>query len=188
MAEEEQQINNTEQTEQSSENPKKSNKIVIILTISLLLLSGLGTAYFFGLLNFSNKAQKSEDQKIIEQGKLKIKNKEDLMNSKSSKIIPPEKITYFKFPDMTVNLKGKNNFVKLSFTIELLQKEDEKTITTYLPRIIDQLQLFLRDLKYSDFNGGGAIVKLKHAIELRINNVISPLKIYNVLIQELLIQ
>lgn len=184
---EEQQPNNNEQQE-TIEPAKKSNKLVIISTILILLLSGVGAAWFFGLLNFSNQQKSSEEQKKAEQEKLKAKNREDLINSKSPQIIPPEKITYFKFPDMTVNLKGKNNFVKLSFTIELLQKEDEKTITTYLPRIIDQLQLFLRDLKYADFNGGGAIVKLKHAIELRINNVISPLKIYNVLIQELLIQ
>lgn len=187
MAEEEQTNLNNEQIENPEPN-KKSNKLIITFTVLILLISGIGAAWFFGLFNFSNQTKNTEEQKKQVEEKLKAQNKEDLINSKSSKIVPPEQITYFKFPDLTVNLKGKNSFVKLSFTIELLKKEDEKIITTYLPRIIDQLQIFLRDLKYADFSGGGAIVKLKHAIELRINSVISPLKIYNVLIQGLLIQ
>lgn len=180
----------------SKDSGGKKSKILIILLIILIIASLVGFGMFFGFLNFdkifNHQTEKSETTEIVEE-KEPQKNPEEINEQKddvlySTKSRSPIELTYFNLPDITVNLRNKNGFLKIGLVLELNSKDDEKIINSFLPRIIDQLQLFFRDLVHDDFIGSAALTKLKESIEIHINNIISPAKIYNVLINSVLVQ
>ena len=100
--------------------------------------------------------------------------------------------SYYIMPDVLVNLSSSEGdrqlFLKLKLTLEAEDPEMFHDIPKLLPRITDQYQMFLRELRVDDLNGSAGGYRLRTELLRRINLAISPAQIDAVLVEELLVQ
>lgn len=103
---------------------------------------------------------------------------------------PPKPLVFFDLPDFLVNLNSgphRANFLKLTISLQIPTQQDSLRIQAVLPRIIDNCQIFLRQLRVEDLQGAAGIYRLREELLKRINAV-SPVKVEDVLFKEMLVQ
>lgn len=152
------------------ETKKGSNKMLLIIAALVLLLGGGGAAaYFLGV--FGGDETQTEEAKKEE--------KEDI------------KAAFLKIPDMIVNLSssdGQPRYLRLSVQLELKGEEDKASVETVMPRVVDQFQTYLRELRVRDLRGSAGIYRLQMELLSRVNAAAYPIEVQDVLFQEILIQ
>lgn len=101
---------------------------------------------------------------------------------------------FFEVPDILVNVAssgGKPAFLKLAVSLELEGGTDETAaehLEPIMPRVVDQLQTYLRELRMEDLSGSAAMFRLKEELLRRVNLAAEPIKIKSVLFREMIIQ
>ncbi len=101
------------------------------------------------------------------------------------------KPSYYSMPDMLVNLDThgrKATVLKLSVIIEVGTPEDMKAMEDKLPRVVDEFQTFLREIRVEDLRGSAGIYRLRQELLIRIKPAVAPIKVKDVLFKELLVQ
>jgi len=158
----------------SSELPGGKKKLVIIIAAVLLLaVGGLAAAYFTGLF-----------QPLIEWiagGEEKKKDK-DAVN---------EAAVFFPLEELIVNLNTggrKSTFLKLRVSLELDSAKDVSRIEAVMPRVMDNFQVYLRELRVEDLKGSAGMYRLREELLIRVNSAAAPAKVNDVLFKELLVQ
>ena len=100
-------------------------------------------------------------------------------------------VVFYNLPDMIVNLNSagrKSNFLKLSVSLELQQQGDVSKIESVMPRIVDNFQTYLRELRVEDLRGSSGIFRLREELLTRINVAAAPTKVNDILFKEVLVQ
>lgn len=101
-------------------------------------------------------------------------------------------VVMYDVPPFTVNMLdsggGAQHFLKAKLALELASEPDKVEVEKLLPRLQDDWQNFLRQLRPDDVEGSGAMQRLKEALLLRANQVLAPVVVHNVLFRELLVQ
>ncbi|MCE9521822.1 MAG: flagellar basal body-associated FliL family protein [Alphaproteobacteria bacterium] len=100
---------------------------------------------------------------------------------------------FFEVPDILVNVAAggdKPAFLKLSVSLELEGEGEEATaaVEPLMPRIVDQLQTYLRELRVEDLSGSAATFRLKEELLRRVNLAVEPVKVKDVLFREMIVQ
>ena len=149
-------------------------KLVLFVVLPILLLGGAGAGvYFSGLLDsFLGEAPTEEEQ--VEE----VKEAE----------VPG---FYIDLDEMLVTLasKGrKQSFLKLRVSLELGDPQDEARVTTVMPRIIDNFQVFLRELRVEELQGSQGIYRVKEELLSRVNAAAHPAKVKDVVFRDILVQ
>ncbi len=154
--------------------PKKSKKkkIIIIAVLLLVLIGGGAGAYF---MFFKKAADHKEEEfaTVDEHG--------NLIN----------KAVYYTLPQFLVNLNasGKSQvFLKTTVVLEVAKATDVPFIESNLPRLVDGINTYLRELRSSDLAGSAGIQRLREEILLRVNKAIEPMKVNDVLFKEIVVQ
>ena len=104
---------------------------------------------------------------------------------------PPKPRVFFDLPDLLVNLNStgrKASFLKISISLDLEDQTDTARIQAVMPRIIDNFQVYLRELRVEDLRGSGGIYRLREELLARVNAAASPVKVKDVLFKEMLVQ
>ena len=57
-----------------------------------------------------------------------------------------------------------------------------------MPRIIDNFQVYLRELRVEDLQGSAGMLRLREELMMRVNNAVKPAKVNDVLFKEMLVQ
>ena len=105
-----------------------------------------------------------------------------------------EKSVYFEIANVVVNLRQthqnkKSIYFKLSVSLEIDSKKEYEILSVLQPRIIDQFQVYLRELTLEDLSAAeGGAQRLREELLSRVNAVTAPLKVKNLLFKDLLIQ
>lgn len=151
--------------------PKSKSKLFIIIggVVGILLLGTAG-AYFAGLFGGGDSTPVAEaaEEEII-----------------------PEEIIYFDFPQILVNLNEpgrKGKFLKLTVVFELASEEDIPLVEKLEPRIIDQFQMYLRELRFEDLQGSEGMYRLKEELLRRVNSEVGKDKVRDILFKNILVQ
>jgi len=142
-----------------------NKKLLIIVAAVVLLLGGAGGAYFMGLF--------------------------DGLMGPSVEAAKPDAVVFFDLPELVVNLTSgskKQSYLKVQFSLELDENADMAFLQRILPRLIDQFQVYLRELRTDDLQGSAGIYRLKEELLRRLNVAAHPLVIRDVLFKEMLIQ
>ena len=71
---------------------------------------------------------------------------------------------------------------------EFKSAEDMASVEKVLPRVIDQFQTYLRELRVRDLRGSAGIYRLQMELLARVNQAAYPVEVQDVLFQEILIQ
>lgn len=152
-----------------------AKKLILFIVLPILLLAGAGAGvYFSGLLDsFLGKAPEEEAQ--VEE------------ESKEAETAGH----YIDLDEMLVTLASKSrkqSFLKLRVSLELKAAEDEARVTAVMPRIIDNFQVFLRELRVEELQGSQGIYRVKEELLSRVNSAAAPVKVKDVLFREILVQ
>jgi len=83
---------------------------------------------------------------------------------------------------------GQRAYLKLKVTLEAPDEEVAHAVQPELPRIIDQFQGFLRELRMDDISGSAGTARLRLELLRRVNLAIAPAQMNAVLIEEMLVQ
>lgn len=148
--------------------PKRSMKKLLMFVVApaVLLLGGAG-AYFF---LFSGGEEEAHAEEMVAEA-------------------PP---AFFDLPEMLVNLAGSTDakpvFLKLAVALELAAPEDIPMIEPVLPRVLDNFQTFLRELRVEDLSGSAGMFRLKEELLRRVNLSVAPAEVRDVLFKQMLIQ
>jgi flagellar FliL protein len=166
-------------TEEAAEEAPKSRfggrrRLIIFGAAGLLLIAGTGgVLYFTGIVG-----------KLL--GTAKVETAEA-----SAPAPPPKPSVFFDLPDLLVNLNStgrKASFLKISISLDLEDQADTARVQAVMPRIIDNFQVYLRELRVEDLRGSGGIYRLREELLARVNAAASPVKVKDVLFKEMLVQ
>lgn len=113
--------------------------------------------------------------------------------AKTADAIPvtPPQIAYYDIPDIIVNIQsadGSPAYLKLSSSLELNTADEKAGITALMPRIVDQFQGYLRELRIDDLKGSAGVIRLKEELLRRINVAAAPYHVRDVLLKEMIVQ
>ena len=78
--------------------------------------------------------------------------------------------------------------MKLSVSLELGNAVDVPRIESLKPRIIDNFQVYLRELRADDLRGSAGIYRLREELLARVNASVHPAGVKDVLFKEVLVQ
>jgi flagellar FliL protein len=101
--------------------------------------------------------------------------------------------TFFEVPDILVNISAgsdKPAFLKLAVSLELDGDEEsaKAAIEPVMPRVVDQLQTYLRELRVEDLSGSAGMFRLKEELLRRVNLAVDPVKVKDILFREMIVQ
>ncbi|HVZ99065.1 MAG TPA: flagellar basal body-associated FliL family protein [Caulobacterales bacterium] len=102
-----------------------------------------------------------------------------------------EGVVFVTLPEMLVNITGADGrpaYLKLKLTLEAPNEETVDALTPQIPRVSDQFNGFLREMRTDDLSGSGGAYRLRLELLRRVNLVIAPAQINAVLIEEMLVQ
>jgi len=157
---------------EAGEGKKKSRKTMIILAVigALLVLGGGGGAAYF-MTHKHSEDEASTRQKAMSDQK--------------------DAPVYFPLGDLLVNLSGEGkhpNFLKVKISLELADEKDVPLMEAIKPRIIDNFQVYLRELRIEDLRGSAGMYRLREELLMRVTEAAQPVRIRDVLFQEMLVQ
>lgn len=99
---------------------------------------------------------------------------------------------YYAMPKLVVNLAGtegqRSPYMELELTLESSASATFAKVPELMPRLKDQLNSFLRELRVEDLNGSTGTWRLRRELLNRFNTVMDPKKVDAVLIESMLIQ
>jgi hypothetical protein len=83
---------------------------------------------------------------------------------------------------------GRPAYLKLRLTLEAPDDATVATLTEHVPRVTDQFNGFLREMRTDDLAGSAGAYRLRLELLRRVNLVIAPSQVNAVLIEEMLVQ
>lgn len=162
-----------EEDDESSEGTSKKKLIIVVGVVFLLAVGGIAAAYFTGLIQPIIDLIAGEEE--AEEGK-----KRDAADA-----------IFFPLEELIVNLNTggrKSAFLKIRVSLELEDAGDIPRIETVMPRIMDNFQVYLRELRIEDLKGSAGMYRLREELLTRVNAAAAPAKVHDVLFKELLVQ
>jgi flagellar FliL protein len=155
--------------EDSAKGGKKKKLIIIgAVVLALLLAGGAGAFYFLG-----KKADADKTAQAAAEADAK------------------NKPVYYSLGDMIVNLSGEGkhpNYLKVKISLELADEKDLPLMDTIKPRIVDSFQVYLRELRIEDLRGSAGMYRLREELLMRVSEAAQPVRVRDVLFQEMLVQ
>ncbi|MCW8836330.1 MAG: flagellar basal body-associated FliL family protein [Rhodospirillales bacterium] len=159
---------------------EKGSKKRLILFVGLpllLVIGGLAGAYFTGLLN-PLIAMITGSSPAVE-------------GEADGGAKAPGVAVFYDLPEILVNLSTggrKTSFLKIKVSLEVASQGDIVRVEEVLPRIVDNFQVYLRELRVEDLKGSAGMYRLREELLTRVNVAVAPAKVNDVLFKEMLVQ
>ena len=144
--------------------------LFIILPLLLLILAAAGV-FFSGILTPKPVEQPPEEQRPEEK----------------ESAVP----IFYDVPDMLINLNTtgrRPTFLKISISLQISREIDRAELDRIMPRIIDNFQVYLRELRLEDLRGSAGMYRLREELLTRVVAAAQPVRVKDVLFKEMLIQ
>jgi len=160
--------------EESSGKGGKKKLFIIIGLILLLVVGGVAGAYFTGLMDpliamitGGDTTEEDAGEQVEGVG------------------------VFYDLEEMLVNLNTggrKSSFLKIRVSLELAKSEDIPRIESVMPRIVDNFQTYLRELRIDDLKGSAGMYRLREELLRRVSAASAPAEVKDVLFKEMLVQ
>jgi flagellar FliL protein len=163
---------------EAAQEPKKglvgkllSKKMLMIIVPALVLvLAGSGAGAYFFLFKKSDAAQTAKADDVP---------------------LTPPKVAFSDMQDILVNVQSNDGtpaYLKLGVSLELEDDAQKTAIQPLMPRITDQFQAYLRELRLDDLKGSAGVLRLKEELLRRVNVAAAPYHVRDVLLKEMIVQ
>lgn len=165
------------------------NKKLLLVLIPLLLLGVGGGLYFTGVIGGAKEEVHAEGEEHAEDHHDDGHHEEEAHHGEDDDH-GDKNSAFFALPDLIVNLSSQQGqrFLKLRVQLEIADEKDLPAIEAVTPRVMDQFQTFLREMRVEDLRGSAGIYRLRQELLYRVNIAAHPVKVNDVLFQEMLIQ
>lgn len=172
------------------DNPSKKKLIIIAAVGGLLLLGGgVGAGLFFGGFfdpkpEVTAEGEEAHGQEDVTDQVTDHGGDEEHGEGNGAPV-------FLTLGDVLVNLSssGKRpNFLKIKVSLELADAKDKEALESLKPRIIDNFQVYLRELRVEDLRGSAGLYRLREELLLRVTEAVQPIRVRDVLFQEMLVQ
>ena len=165
------------------EGGKSKKKLILFIALPVLLVLGaIAGVYFSGLLDpLLHSSPKPEEAAKHEEEKAKPEGGGGDVQA----------AVFYDLPEILVNLNTtgrKQTFLKIRVSLELENALEVSKIESVMPRIIDNFQVYLRELRVEDLQGSAGMLRLREELLVRVNNAVKPAKVNDVLFKEMLVQ
>lgn len=178
MADEDEDLNDggdaDEEDGSPSEKGGKNKLLIVVALVIFLVVGGVAGAYFTGLLDPIIAMIVGEE--IVEG---------------DDEITSSENAVFYDVGELLVNLNTggrKSSFLKIRMSLELEDPNDIQRIESIMPRIIDNFQTYLRELRIEDLKGSAGMYRLREELLARASAAAAPVKVSDVLFKEMLVQ
>lgn len=171
-------------------------KLVLFIVLPAILVLGAAGGAAFMLLGNGGGEQHAEAD--TGHGKAKAKGGhgaeapgEPVPGPNGTTISHGEGVIFVSLPEMLVNITGADGrpaYLKLRLTLEAPDEAAVTALTEHVPRVSDQFNGFLRELRTDDLAGSAGAYRLRLELLRRVNLVVAPSRINAVLIEEMLVQ
>lgn len=173
-------LDEDDEDEDGEGSPAKGGKkkLLILIGVALLIVvGGSAAAYFTGLMQPLIDMIAGPGAPEEEQGE--------------GGAILSENAVFYELDDILVNLNTgsrKSTLLKIRVSLELESEEDKIKVEKLMPRIIDNFQVYLRELRIEDLKGSAGMYRLREELLARVRAAISPAMVKDVLFKEMLVQ
>ena len=158
------------------EGKKLNIKKILMIVIPVVIVIVLAALYFTGQFD-KLLGKEQHNQEAAEQAK---------------KEAEKETAVFMELPDMLINLSTQpgtqQRYLKMKIKLELSKEEDRAKVEPLTPRVVDQFQTFLREMRVEDLRGSAGMYRLRQELLYRVNLAARPVEVKDVLFQEILIQ
>ena len=148
------------------EKKKLSGRKLILFVVAPLLVLGIAGGAAFMMLGGS-------DEDVVEE-------------------VVEVPVQFFELPEMLVTLNtapGKRaNYLKLIVSLEVQGAEGMAALEEQLPRVIDNFQVYLRELRVEDLSGSAGLYRLREELLTRVNTAVASGQVKDILFKEMLVQ
>jgi len=153
---------------------KLLNKKILMIAVPALVvvLAGGGAATYFFVIKPHGEA-KSKTAKAEE-----------------IPLTPPQ-VAFSDVPDMLVNIQSNDGtpaYLKLSVSLEMDNELAKAGMQALMPRLVDQFQSYLRELRLEDLKGSQGVLRLKEELLRRADAAAAPYKVRDVLLKQMIVQ
>ena len=173
---------------------KMSGKTLVLFIIlpAVLVLGGGGAAAFL-LLKPSGEqhAEANDGHGKAKGGHGEEATGEAVPGPNGTMIMHGDDVVFVTLPEMLVNItgpEGRPAYLKLKLTLEAPDDATVAALGEHIPRVTDQFNGFLRELRTDDLAGSAGAYRLRLELLRRVNLVIAPMQVNAVLIEEMLVQ
>lgn len=149
---------------------KSKKMLMIALPALLLVVGGSGAGAYFFLFKKSDSVQTAKAEEVP---------------------LTPPKVAFSDMQDILVNIQSSDGtpaYLKLGISLELEDDAQKTAIQPLMPRITDQFQAYLRELRLDDLKGSAGVLRLKEELLRRVNVAAAPYKVRDVLLKEMIVQ
>ena len=146
-------------------------KIVIFFLLPLILLGGAAAGFMMSGSLGEGKAEKETTDQAAKP------------NASTT--------VFFDLPEMLVNLNTVGRrpaYLKMQVSLEIDNTVDVVQLRLLGPRIVDNFQIYLRELRIDDLRGSAGLYRLREELLARVNITVQPIKVKDVLFKEILVQ
>lgn len=181
MAEEKNKDKSEEVSAEAAEMLKKAKSgkkklLILLIPVLIMLASVLG-------LYFTKWSAKDDGETTTEVKDISLENNNSIDELKAF---------FYDLPDQWISLNALDRQHQIVFkakvTLEMENSEGVKYAKDMLPRIQDTLQFYFREMRVEEIQGSIGIYRLREEILGRLNKILSPHKVINVLFKEMSIQ
>jgi flagellar FliL protein len=155
---------------------KKGKKKLLFILLPILILIGAAVGlYFSGMLDSLIGKENVEESEV------------DIFADAGFK-----KTIFYELPEIVVNLNAPPSQPQHKLTVQIsmeIEKQiDVALIESIMPKIIDNFQVYLRELRMEDLQGAAGLYKLREELLFRINDEASPASITNIMFTKMLVE
>jgi len=143
--------------------------LMIIVPVLVLVLGGGGAGAYFFLFKKAASGEAAHHEEPL----------------------TPPKVAFSDMQDILVNIQSNDGtpaYLKLGLSLELEDEEQKTALEPLMPRITDQFQAYLRELRLDDLKGSAGVLRLKEELLRRVNVAAAPYKVRDVLLKEMIVQ
>jgi flagellar FliL protein len=162
-------------------------KIILFIVVPLLVIILGGAGAYFGGLFDKFLPHKQPSCENVKEGDKDFAACSALQSAKDT----ASPGVFVDLQPMIVNLNSSTKqprFLKISLKVEVADDLEKGKLEGVLPRVIDQFQMYLRELRIEDLRGTAGIYRMKIELLSRIRAAAPNVKIKDVLFQEILVQ
>ena len=184
MAEDDPEVDPDGEEGESEPSSGGKKKLFIIVGAVILLLIGGGAAVFFSGMLDSDQSKETAEGEEGEEGEEGGEGGEGKGGAKGKPV-------FFDLDEMIVNLNSterRQSLLKIKVSLEVANTKELAAIQAVIPRVVDNFQTYLRELRLDDLRGSAGMYRLREELLTRINIAVEPAKVNAVLFREMLVQ
>ncbi len=163
-----------------------------------LVLAGVGSVVallvVLGVMSLTGENEAEPDlgdeeiERMAQEAADRNEQQEQLEQDKSNEEL---RTLFLALPDQLYNLNtgGQGtSFLKAQISLEVDRESYIADLETKMPRILDEFNAYMRELRPEDLDGAAGIFRLKEELLMRINQAVAPTRVKDVLFRQFLVQ